>query len=252
LIPDSIKKKLVGATKNIKYIPLAKIEAPNAESYYILKAASGSRKAALMTVFDKENNYSGAFPLLVPDGNAATSQVSTIDKAYSISRNVARRTKDDVTVEGKDVYVYNAAVKGFTLIMTDALEDGSQELINPIDTFSRKQKFTGDYIRDKKNMVSVRDGRNPNELIVFIHFEKDKGTCVGELKGSTLMTSSTTAVYRQGGDPCVLELRFSGSSVTLKEVEGCGSHRDVKCSFDGSFPKKKEPKAKTSSKKSSK
>jgi hypothetical protein len=35
----------------------------------------------------------------------------------------------------------------------------------------------------------------------------------------------------------------------MKEVEGCGSYRDIKCFFEGSFPKKKEVKPKAPKKK---
>jgi hypothetical protein len=34
----------------------------------------------------------------------------------------------------------------------------------------------------------------------------------------------------------------------MKEVEGCGNHRDIKCFFEGTYPRKKE-KPKTSKKK---
>ncbi len=251
-IPDSIKQKLVGKASAIRFVPLAKIEVPKGESYFIIKAMSGNRKAALLTVFDKDQNYSTSFPFLVPDADAATSQASSIDKAYSVSRNIARKEKDDVIKEGKDVYVYNADAKDFTLIMTDLLDEGNLELINPIDTLARTHELAGDYAKDKRNLVSIRDGRNPNELLVFIHFEKNKGECTGELKGSALMTSSKTAVYRQGGDPCVLELQFGKSSVTLKEVEGCGLHRDLDCLFEGTFPLKKEEKEKEGSRKGKK
>ena len=87
-------------------------------------------------------------------------------------------------------------------------------------------------------MVSLRDGRNNNELQFFIHVEKEED-CSGELKGTALFTSSKMAVYREGGDPCVMELHFSPSAVTLKEVEGCGAHRGLKCVFDGKFTRKK-------------
>lgn len=239
-IPDSIKQKLVGKTTGVKFVPLAKIEGGENESYFIIKAVSGNKKAALLTVFDKGNSYGASFPFLIPDNNKDTYQNSSIDKSLSISRNVTRRTKDDVLIDGKDVYVYNSEAKDFTLIMTDLLDDSQQELINPIDTFARTHQFAGDYTNGKRNLVSIRNGRTENELSVFIHFEKDGGDCIGELKGDVLMTSSTTAVYRQGGNPCVLELKFANNKVTLKEVEGCGSFRDLKCTFDGTYTRKKE------------
>jgi hypothetical protein len=122
-------------------------------------------------------------------------------------------------------------------------------VINPIDSFSRKHKFAGDYVKDKKNFVSVRDGRYPNQLQVFIHTDHNGGECTGELKGDVLITSSTTAIYRQGGDPCVLSFQFTPNSVILKEDQGCGSHRGVNCSFDGTFSRKKEGKTKAGKKK---
>ncbi len=60
-----------------------------------------------------------------------------------------------------------------------------------------------------------------------------------ELKGEALFKATNVAEYREGGDPCVLRFIFTSSSVTLKEVEGCGSHRGLRCSFDGSLQEKK-------------
>ena len=53
------------------------------------------------------------------------------------------------------------------LIVTDALDDKVTELTNPIDTFSRKQKFTGDYGSGKLNLVSIRDGRKNDRLSFY-------------------------------------------------------------------------------------
>src|SRR5688572_12844293 len=50
-IPDSIKQKLLGKTTGIKLIPIAKFRAPKAEEYYIIKAVSGNKQAAMLTVF---------------------------------------------------------------------------------------------------------------------------------------------------------------------------------------------------------
>ena len=251
-IADSIKKKLFGKTTGIRYIPLNKIESKKAESYFITKAVSGGKTVALLTVFGKGHDSAASFPFLVPDADATTSQVSSIDNAYSISRNVSRKDKQGVPTEGKDVYAYNAAVNGFTLIMTDALDEKAQDVINPIDTLSKHHRFAGDYIKDKRNLVSIRDSRNANELVMFVHFEKDDGECTGELKGTLFFTSTTTAVYRQGGDPCVLEAHFTPTSVTLHEAEGCGSHRGLKCAFDDTYKRKVAPKPKEAKKKSAK
>ncbi len=248
-IPDSIKYKIFGKETKPKYTAIGKIVVPKAETYFIVKATGGSHKAAFLLTFDKKKEYSATLPFLVADADASTTQVSTIDKSYTISRNISRFQRNDLTADGKDVYVYNSALKQFTLIMTDLLDDKKAEFINPIDTFAHTSKFTGDYIRDKKDIVSVRNGRRPNELRVFVHFEKDNGDCIGELKGDALLISSSTAVYRQGGDPCVLQFAFTPSSVTLKEEQGCGTHRGVKCLFENTYPRKKETKPKATGKK---
>ena len=136
------------------------------------------------------------------------------------------------------------------LIMTDALDDKVTELTNPIDTLSRKQKFTADYGSGKMNLVSIRDGRKSDRLSFFIHFEKDQGQCTGELKGEAIIKSPTVAEYRETGDPCVMRFSFTSSSVTIKEVEGCGSRRGLRCTFDGIYPRKKDQKGKTAKSKS--
>jgi hypothetical protein len=247
-VPDSLKKKVFGTSK-LKYAPLARLEVPKAETYFIVKASSGTKRAAFILSFDKSGQYAATLPFLVPDNDPATSQTSSIDKAYSISRNVTRKNKNDINAEGKDVYAYNNDAKQFTLIMTDLLDETSGELINPIDTLPKTHKYAGDYSSGKKNLISIRDSRNSNQVMAFVHLEKNEGTCIAELKGDLFFTSSTTAIYRQGGDPCVLQFVFANGTVSIKEEEGCGNHRGLDCKFEGSFSKKREQKAKTSTKK---
>jgi hypothetical protein len=248
-ISDSIKNKIFGKGVKIKYTPLVKIPNAKSHTFYILKAVGGGKKAAILLSFDKNNEFVAALPYLVPDEDPTTSQETSIDKSYSISRNISQRKPNEVIADGKDVYAFDPSSKRFALIMTDPLNDANLEVINPIDTLPRKNKFSGDYVKDKNNFVSVRDGRYPNQLIVFVHRDQNSGECTGELKGPILLTSASSAIYREGGDPCVLTFRFSTSSVMLKEDEGCGSHRGLNCSFDGSFPKKKLPKSKQTTKK---
>lgn len=248
-LPDSIKHLVFGKTGAVKYVPLVKAVMDDEETYFVLKAISGKKLAALIYVFDKEGSFGAAFPLLVPDSDPATVQVSSIDKAKTISRAITKQVSAEEIREGKDVYAYSASAKTFSLIMTDVLDDDKLELINPIDTLPKTNALAGDYRQGKKSLVSLRDGRNVNEIQFFIHFENEKSDCKGELKGTALFTSSKMAVYRQGGDPCVLELHFSSSAVTLREVEGCGSHRGLECSFNGKFTRRKATAAEAPTKK---
>jgi hypothetical protein len=238
MINDSLKNRLFG-NNTIRYVPMVRLKEPNGQQYLIVKATGGKKKAALLFVYDEEGNFGSGFPFLVPDENNATSQVSSIEKSYAISRNISRRKPGEVA-EGKDVFVYHPESKSFRLIMTDPLDD-TMGVINPIDTMPRTHRFAGDYYAGNDALVSVRDGRNEGQLMVFVNFKKNKGQCSGELKGELFFSTSTTAVFRQSGDPCVMEFSFKGSSVTLKEEQGCGNYRDIDCLFNGTYTRKKTP-----------
>lgn len=249
LIADSIRSKYFGKNATIKYTALAKLTSKEKQVYYLIKVAAGTKKGVLLMVFDAQNNFGAAYPLLFPDADPTTSQISFIDKNFTITKSVTQRAGAEVTGEGKEVVAYDAASKTFSLIMTDLLNDTPAELINPIDTFPKKNKLAGDYYLNKKNIVAVRDGRYPNQVLVYIHTENEEGDCKGELKGEFLMTSPATAAYRLGGDPCVLGLSFAGNSVTIKEESGCGNHRGLDCPLSGTFTRKKQQQSKQTLKK---
>jgi hypothetical protein len=251
LIPDTVLTKAFGKNVKPKIYPMGRISGSDQGNYLFVKAISTDRKAALLICFDKKNNFLTAMPVLVPDASPATQQFFNIDKRYTLSKSIIRKNRDGTISEGKNVYVLNAPAKSFLLIMTDALDEKTVELINPIDSFSRKSKYAGDYVKDKVNLISIRDNKKTDRVTFFVHFEK-KNNCSGELKGEARFTSPNTAVYRSAGDPCVLQFSFTSSSATMNEIEGCGSHRGVDCLFDGTFPKKREPKKKESKKKVSK
>ncbi|HEU4903713.1 MAG TPA: hypothetical protein VFT06_12995 [Flavisolibacter sp.] len=250
LAQDTSVKKIFGKTTGIKYTPLAKVEEKNRETYYIMKAVAGGKKAAFLVVYDKSGAYGAALPFLVPDDNAATSQASSIDKSFAITKATVQRKENVVLGEGKEVLAYDAKEKRFSLVMTDLLSDNPAVLVNPLDTFPKTNKLAGDYYLNKKNLVAVRDGRHANQILVYIHTENSDGDCKGELKGEFIMTGSSTAVYRQGGDPCILGLAFAGNSVSIKEESGCGNYRGLDCPLSGTFTRKKEEKPKETTKSS--
>jgi hypothetical protein len=248
LIPDTVLSKVFGKGVKPKIYAMGRIPASEQGNYLFVKALSADRKAALVICFDKKNNFITAMPVLQLDANPATQQFFSIDKRFTLSKSITRKNRDGTISDGKNVYVLNAPAKSFLLIMTDALDEKTVELINPIDSFSKKNKYAGDYIKDKVNLVSIRDNKKTDRVTFFVHFEK-KNNCSGELKGEARFTSPNTAVFRFAGDPCVLQFSFTSSSVTLSEMEGCGSHRGVDCLFEGTYPKKREPKKKEIKKK---
>ena len=241
-VPDSVTTKIFGKNAKPKIYPMGKTG--GSEQYLFAKVLSGSKRVALLVCFDKKDEFIAAMPLLTLDQSASTQQTGMVDSRYTITRTVVRKNPDGRTNDGSEVFVLNSASQNFMLIMTNALDNKLTELINPIDTLSRKQKFTADYGSGKMNLVSIRDGRKSDRLSFFIHFEKNQGECIGELKGEAIIKSGTVAEYREPGDPCVMRFSFTSSSVSIKEVEGCGSRRGLRCSFDGVYPRKKDQKAK--------
>ncbi len=247
-VPDSVLRKVFAKGVKPKIYALGKAVVPKAEQYLFVKTVNADKRAYFLLAFDEKEQFIAGMPLLRPDKQSSTSQSAILDRKYTITQTMARKNRDGTISEGKDVYVLNVAARNFMLIMTEALEDKITELINPIDTLPRKHKWSADYANGKMNLVSVRDGRKNDRISFFIHFEKDNGACTGELKGEALIKSSNTAEYKEEGDPCRLKFIFSSNAVTLKEEEGCGSRRGLKCSFDGSFARKKYVKPSAGSK----
>ena len=241
LVPDSVLTKTTGTKAKPKLYAIGKIQVPDAESYLLIKVESKAKNHLLLLSFDKKGNFLASLDALSSGVKSGLMQSFSIDRKYTITRSTQRKNADASLSEGKEVYVLNEAAKTFLLILTEALEDKITELINPIDTLGSKQKFTGDYVAGKMNLVSIRDGRRADRVTFFVHFEKREGACIGELKGEAFWRSATKAEYRQDGDPCVLTFTFTKSSVSLKE-HNCGSRRGPDCIFDGQFIKTKNSK----------
>lgn len=238
-VPDSVIKKDFGTAKP-KLYPLGRVKEKGKETYLFAKAVGATRKVAYVITFDKKNKYLNTLPL-VRTGQNFTSVYGMLDKKFQITTYRERKSKGGVISNYKrNVYIYNSASNDFTLILTEPNEDIMEDVINPIDTFPQKNKYTGDYLVNKKNFISFRDGKNASEIQFFTHFEKNKGECVGELKGIARFVSSKLARYKEVGNPCTLEFTFTSSSVAMKEVEGCGSFRNIQCFFEGTYPKKKK------------
>ena len=235
-IPDSIIKNDFGKATP-KIYSLGRVKERDRQTYLFAKAITSSKKVGYLITFGKQNEYLNTLPIV---SNSATYSFSygKLDNKFQITTYREKKTKTGEANFKRNVYIYNDASNEFTLILTEPNIDIIEDIINPIDTLPQKNKYTGDYQVNKKNFISFRDARRPSEILFFTHFEKDGGECVGELKGTARFVSAKTARYKEIGNPCSLEFTFTSSSVTMKE-EGCGSYRDIKCFFDGRYPRKK-------------
>jgi len=244
-IPDTLIQKHFGKTIKPRLYASGKLVVKNAEIYLFIKALSPSKKILYVACLDKDGKFQVGMPLLIREDDSEIRYAAAIDNKYAISVSRLRKDGDGRTFFVRTVYVYNAEGV-FTLIMRESNEvkPKSTQIYNPIDTFSHKHKFTGDYAQDKRNFISFRDGKNNLVVRFFVHFEKDNGNCKGELKGEARFVSSTVARYIANGDPCSLEFNFTEKTVRMKELEGCGNHRDIRCYFEGIYDKHKESNAK--------
>jgi hypothetical protein len=246
-IPDTVLQNDFG--KTTKPILYSLGRAKSSEIYLFVNAVSGKKRVAYLVCFDKKNNYLNSFRLVKTGFGNYSSAYGLLDKKLQITTYQETKKATGEAWYKRNVYVYNAAANDFTLILTEPNEEMIQDIINPIDTLPKKHKFSGEYVRNKQNFVSVRDGKNASEISFFVHFEKDDADCIGELKGTARMISATKAYYKENGNPCTIEFTFSSAAVVMKEIEGCGSYRNIKCFFEGRFPKKKESRPKPAKKK---
>ncbi len=241
--PDSVLQSVFGKGAKPQIFPLGKSIVKDGETYLFVKAVTASRKSVLIAVFN-DQEFVTAMPAITLNGNPKQSDrtVLNMDSRYTITTLRQKTAVDGKVVYNKKVFVYNTAGV-FTLILTESNDRDQSEsvVINPIDTLARLNKWSGDYLQDKRNIVSFRDGRKAGTLLFFIHFEKDGGTCNGELKGDAVLGAGNTARFAESNGTCSIDFTFNGNTVQVKEMEGCGSYRDIKCFFEGGYTRKKKP-----------
>jgi hypothetical protein len=237
-VPDSIFNKEFGNAKQISFHRSARYKAEESEETYLfLKAERKTKKLIYLICFNKENVFSAAMELLGKDADPRTVSEAAVDKRLTIIKNRTKQTGDGKYYYNKSAYVYNTEGL-FTLILTESNEPVEDKVIfNPIDTLPKKSVFAGDFKKDKKNFVSIRDGSKPNKLNFFIHIENSGNECEGSLRGDLEQVKPKVFHYNKADDHCILEFTFQGKQVQVKELEACGNHRGVRCSFDGRYRK---------------
>jgi hypothetical protein len=240
-IPDSIIQSITGKEKKFIIHPVGRIE--KEKETYLLANFVFPKKTQLATfVLDKKNKFLASKELLSSDNNDGYDHSLLINKepTFMVSKE-KMNTEKQLLQYTRTGWAYNNGI-GFTQVVHETNEDTKKNntIINPIDTLPKKNKYSGNYIQDEKNFITLRDGKTPNSYWFFVHFEKSKGECIGELKGEMQMKTANTAIYSDNGDPCVIDFTFNGNEISVKEKGTCGNHRDIKCYFKDSYTKKKE------------
>lgn len=247
-VPDSILTRLTGNDKvraKTRINPIGRIEKENGN--YLLTAFTYNKHISLATFFfDKKDVYQAAIELLPARRNDDYHYTVSVNKEPTFTLNKERMTADNQLLYTRNGYAYIDGSSEFVMVINETNDElkKNTDVYNPLDTLGRKNKFSGDYVEDKKNFVSIRDGKNAQHYQVFVHFEKNGGKCTGELKGEFTVAANGKAVYKQNGDPCVVDFTFTNNQVTVKETGSCGNHRGIRCLFNDSYQKKKEKKKK--------
>ena len=242
--PDSSLVPIVGNNKKLSIHPVGIIEKDKEK--YLLVTISTQKKITHLAVFviDKKNKYLASKELLGTHTDDEYTHSVSVNREPTFSISKEKMAVDNTIHFSRTGWVYSPSGGTFMVVINDSNEDPQKaNIINPIDTLPRKNKYSGDYVQDKKNFISIRDTKKPNVYLFFIHFEKEQGSCKGELKGELKMKDANKAQFSENGDPCVIDFRFEENEITLKEQGSCGTHRGIKCFFDDTFVKKKEPKA---------
>lgn len=242
-IPDSIFNNPFGKDRKLTIHPIGKIEQKGKETYFTTLVNSKNNSAIYLSVYDK-NKFIANMPLVVSDDDEKVT-TAAIDKKLSIVVNKEWTVKDDIFYN-RIIYAYNN-VGIFTTVLTETNADRRIEktVSNPLDTFPKKFKYSGDYLKGSKNMVSVRDGKNADEYLFFVYFENgnEEEPCGGEIRGMMKIVSEKVAIYKDEGDPCELNFSFTSNKVSVKETGSCGNYRGIRCFFNDTYTKKKEIKA---------
>jgi hypothetical protein len=245
--PDSAFDNVTGKNRKLIIHPIGKIEKEK-ENYYLVIITQQKLKKLAVFVTDKKNKFLGVKELLHNNYNDEYTHSLSINKEPTFLISKEKMGKDNQVLFSRSGWVYND-VGIFMVVINDSNEDPKKlEVINPLDTLPSKNKFSGDYVKDKKNYVSIRDGKDLNNYRFFIHFERSESACTGELKGNLQMKKPNSGVFNENGDPCIIDFIFEGNDITLKEQGSCGNHRGIKCFFNDTFIKKKESKQKGSNK----
>lgn len=240
-VPDSVYQRYYPVNKSLKLYLIGKLPDGESGSYVLVKSVKSGDKSAHLFYFNSKGAYVGSMKIADNKRKPGINRYCKIDSRFNISLIEEWKDARNEWINRETLY-YMDASGNMIMAMTNSNEDLSDEIRgNPIDTLPRKHKYAGDYMTDKKNLVSIRDGLTPNSFRFFIHFSKKDGTCVGEVSGTGEWIKGSEGVFHDSDSPCVLYFSFSSGSVTLREDAGCGAYRGIACFFEGGYKKVKQP-----------
>ncbi len=243
IIPDTVLNNPFGTDRKITIEPIGKFGEKGKEAYLVARVKSRAKSAIYLLVLNKKNAFAASMPLIIPDKNTDIVESATIDSRLNISIQ-KNYTKNDEALYRRTIYAYNN-VGIFSIVMTETNDQSgvANNINNALDTLPAKNKYSGDYTKSAKNFLTIRDGGNADSYLFFVHFENEEGEpCNGELKGEFILSTPTSAVFKENDTPCIIDFVFTGNQVKVKEQGSCGSHRGITCFFNDTYTRKKAAK----------
>lgn len=240
-LPDTLVQRLFPEKEALQLHVLGKATLKESGTYLFVRSGVGKKKKAIhLFYFSVQPAYLGNF--LLSDRLKRSGKVHRYCKIDS-RQNIAFISEQQMPTgefwTGETIYYLNNQGQP-VLAVTNTNEDLSDEIRgNPIDTLPRTHPHSADYSSDSKNLISVRDGKRKGTFEFFIHFSKQKGQCIGELKGTGEWVDAHKGIFRDTNSPCTIEFYFTRNSVRISEADGCGGYRDITCFFEGSYPRVK-------------
>jgi hypothetical protein len=242
--PDSSLQRFSGTESNKLVINPAGIIHKKEKDFLLIKFSSPKKIQLGVFVLNDKHAFLTSLPLLTNLKNDNYNYSMSITEEPTFIFRKEKFTADNKSLYSRIGFAHSTSSNSFAEVLHDTNDDTvkNNEIINPIDTFPSTNKFSGDYISNKRNFISIRDGKNALTYTFFIHFENSNGDCTGELKGIMSLADEKNAVFTESGDPCVINFKFTAAAVKVKEEGNCGNHRGITCLFDFTFKKKKPEK----------
>ena len=249
-LPDSITSKVLANNSVIH--PVGKID--NATNRFIIISVQKSKETRWFVIaFDNKNKFLSYLPLISNQTEDSYRHTLNINQEPTFTIGKSKKDDKDNILYTNQGYGYNAQSHQFNLVINDSNENlpEKDKIYVSIDTLPKTFPFSGNYEKDKHNILVLRDGSRPNEYLFFYHFDKsdDDPSAKGEIKGKLKMVGTNSAIYQQGGDPCVMDFNFKNNKIKVKEEGNCANYRGSNIQFDDTFSKVEVSKEEKHSKK---
>lgn len=208
---------------------------------YLLVKTSGKTNALYAVVFTPGKKFASQM-LLMSDRKNSEPDLVVIDRSFNFTIIDQYKDAGGTSQEFSQVYAFIDS-GAFQVIMEDGLKKGEvMPILNPVDSLPAQNKYSGDYGKDDRNFISIRDGKTPADFVFFMNMDKGaRSVCQGEIKGEARFVTKDSAVYKSKSDPCTVGFKFGGKSVRLTEVTDCGNMRPPECSFNAYYTRVPEP-----------